>query len=134
MCLAEVPFRNREAQSEYFANFKTLLDAENKRLTEMMDNYDAMILLFKDAAKQLNDEEEEELKFTMQSLAEHKDCEEDVYKSMLLAMDAFEKEDLTATETKLILGQGQVQEHLDSTILSFESIVSQQAMLRKAAK
>jgi hypothetical protein len=54
MCTAEVPFRNREAQSEYFANFKILLDAENKRLTEMMDNYDALIVLFKEAAGHLN--------------------------------------------------------------------------------
>jgi len=31
----------------------------------MMDNYDALIILFKDAAGHLNNEEEEELEFTL---------------------------------------------------------------------
>lgn len=31
----------------------------------MMDNYDALIVLFKDAASHLNNEEEEELEFTL---------------------------------------------------------------------
>lgn len=30
-----------------------------------MDNYDALIVLFKDAASHLNNEEEEELEFTL---------------------------------------------------------------------
>jgi hypothetical protein len=79
MCLAEVPFKNRDNQSKYFANFKILLDAENKRLTQMMDNYDELILLFKEATGYLNDEDDEALEFTLTKMMEHQDCEEDVW-------------------------------------------------------
>jgi hypothetical protein len=105
MCLSEVPFKNRDNQSLYFANFKILLDAENKRLTAMMDNYDALIMLFKDAAGHLNEEENEELEFTIQKILDHEDTEENVWKSVSAAKFALESEDPTACETKLILGQ-----------------------------
>jgi len=40
-------------------------------LTEMMDNYDAIIILFKEAASHLNDEETDELEFVLQKIADH---------------------------------------------------------------
>jgi len=51
----------------------------------MMDNYDAIIVLFKEAASHLNDEETDELKFALQKIVDHKDCEENVLKSISLA-------------------------------------------------
>lgn len=50
-----------------------------------MDNYDAIIVLFKEAASHLNDEETDELKFALQKIVDHKDCEENVLKSISLA-------------------------------------------------
>lgn len=63
--MAEVPFKNRGAMSEHFEAYKTLLDAEAKRLTLYMDNYDTMIGLCKNATGHLAEEELDELKFDL---------------------------------------------------------------------
>jgi hypothetical protein len=72
----------------------------------MMDNYDELILLYKEATGHLNEEDDEALEFTLQKMMDHQDCEENVWKSLSSAQFALESEDPVLVETKLILGQG----------------------------
>jgi len=61
MCLAEIPFKNTQKMQEHVANFKILLDAESKRLQEMMNNYDELIEIYKETLEAHANEEESEV-------------------------------------------------------------------------
>jgi len=80
--LSEVPFKNRDAMSGHFEVFKTLLDAEAKRLTLYMDNYDSMIGLCKNATGHLAEEELDELRFDLAKLEDHDDCPNNAWGSV----------------------------------------------------
>jgi len=80
-----------------------LLDAEAKRFLQIMDNYDAMNTLFKDAINELNDEDEEAVLSLVGEIEEHDDLPDNVLNSLKEVRNAFEGEDPVIAETKLLL-------------------------------
>jgi len=68
----------------------------------------------------------------IEQLETHEDTPVNVRESLTAAKNGLENEDPVVAQTKLILGQSQTQAHLDSTILSYESVVKQQSLIRKA--
>jgi len=59
----------------------------------MMDNYDSMIGLFKNATGHLNEEEFEELDFDFEQLSDHQDISNNAWDSVQAAINALEIED-----------------------------------------
>jgi len=59
----------------------------------MMDNFDSMIGLFKNATGHLNEEEFEELDFDFEQLSDHQDISNNAWDSVQAAINALEIED-----------------------------------------
>jgi hypothetical protein len=90
--------------SQHFEDYKTLLDLEAKRLSAMMDNFDELISIYKDAQHDLIEEDFKALEAKLDEIEDHEDCPMNVLKSVDEARHQLEKEDPVILEAKLVLG------------------------------